>query len=178
MNSRANIKLTNNLRTVFLIVLFASTIAYLIFTVFGWTPPKTFTFAIACILYPITTMQKSRESLKSAAEMKDISTEEMARLRYISSARAKNILHTIIFYIISASLTAILSASSFGSPHVATIAASFIIGILTAAIYSTYVAYLESDEVSDFKSKIQERINRKISQDAFNKRLVEASKSK
>lgn len=178
MSSRLPIKFTNNPRTVFFIVLVVSAVYFGIFWWLEWQPPKTFTFAIACILYPIAAMQKSRESLKSSTEMKDVSTDEMTRLRYISSKRSANILNTILFYIVGATLTALFIAANIEHDKALMIGASLIIGLLTSAIYSTYAAHIESDEVSDFKSKIQERANRKAQQEAFVKKITEASKSK
>ncbi len=178
MRSSANTRFTNRVRTIFFVVLLVSIVCGLSFYFFSWQPPKSFVFASMLILFPVSIMHQSIQALLSTTELKDVSSSETHRLRHTASHRVRSIRYAMFFYVAGAIVLGVyIGVGGAASFVAATIAASVIFGLIAAAFYSAWIATHDLEEVSGFKSIIQERANGKSAYEAFNKKIADAKKS-
>ncbi|MDC5279924.1 MULTISPECIES: hypothetical protein [Acinetobacter calcoaceticus/baumannii complex] len=151
-------RFTNNIRTIFFIVLIISCLAFYIFQYFNIKPPISFLFFTMAMAAPITALGVSLNGMLSIKKVKDISSSERRRLVYIANRKARDLKVCIIFYTIFAIAANVINSFQIDDSIRLYITVAML-GMIVAAIYSVIISFSDNKQLSDFEAFLQDRAN-------------------
>ncbi|WP_335954835.1 hypothetical protein [Acinetobacter guillouiae] len=154
--NQAKIHFTNNIRTIFFIVLVISCLAFYILKYFSVKPPVSFLFFTMALAAPITALGVSLNGILGVKKIKDISSSERRRLIYIANRKAQSLKISIIFYTISVILINVANSFELNESFKLYVTASMF-GLIAAAIYSVVVSLTDNKQLTDFEALLQDR---------------------
>lgn len=130
---------------------------------------------LVLMLSPLTYLGTNYQKLHDVKEIKGISVKERKLLRKIVDLRTKDILYTILLaifitllingYLLLASQRIVIGISSF-------VFISILVSYITTCIFWIFSAFLAIREISDFKSLVQQRIDKDQNREKFNKSIA------
>lgn len=130
---------------------------------------------LVIMLSPLTYLGTSYQKLQDIKEIKGIKVKERKLLRKIVDIRAKDILYTIILaLLIALSINGHLLLTSQGiinGIHT-DIFIPILVSYIITCIFWIFSAFLAIKEISDFKSLVQQRIDKDQNRERFNKAIA------
>ena len=151
-------RFTNNIRTIFFIVLVVACFTFMILKRSEINLPTSYIFFSLAMAAPITALGVNLNGLLAIKKVKDISSSERRRLMHIANSKALKLKQCIIFYIVAVIVLTVSNA--FGLSDVAKMyATSAMIGLIGAAIYSVIISFNDNKKISDFEAVLQDRAN-------------------
>ncbi|MCU4428526.1 hypothetical protein [Acinetobacter pittii] len=151
-------RLSNNLRTIILIIIALSYAVFKILSHFEIALPASVVNITFGIAIPLGVMGMNLSALWSVKKTKDINTPERRRLIYFANIKAKRLINCIALYVIVAIMILVSSSFPYVNEHIKYIL-PIVIGTLGASIYSALIAYRDMIKISDFEALLQGRAN-------------------